>query len=113
MSGAHSSAAWRERDAQLFPGGVNGPVRAYRAVGGEPPIIVRGEGPFVWDADGNRYIDFVRAFGPLTAGHAHPKIVEAIRNAVDPGGPFGATTRAEVRLAELSSIDATIGAATG
>jgi glutamate-1-semialdehyde 2,1-aminomutase len=93
--------AWRERAAQLFPGGVNSPVRAYRAVGGEPPIMVRGKGPYAWDVDGNRYVDFVGAFGPLMLGHANPAVVEAIRLAVDAGGSFGATTPAEVRLAEL------------
>jgi glutamate-1-semialdehyde 2,1-aminomutase len=94
-------AAWRERAGKLFPGGVNSPVRAYRAVGGEAPIILRGLGPYVWDADGKRYIDYVGAFGPLPLGHAHPSVVEAIRTAVDAGGPFGATSPAEVRLAEL------------
>ena len=96
-----SSVAWRERAANLFPGGVNSPVRAYRAVGGEPPIMVRGLGAFSWDADGNRYVDYVGAFGPLILGHAHPAVVEAIRNAVGAGGSFGATSPAEVRLAEL------------
>jgi len=95
------SAAWRERAAQLFPGGVNSPVRAYRAVGGDPPIIARGQGPFVWDVDDNRYIDFVGAFGPLVLGHAHPAVVEAMRSAVEAGGSFGATSPTEVRLAEL------------
>jgi glutamate-1-semialdehyde 2,1-aminomutase len=95
------SAAWRERAAQLFPGGVNSPVRAYRAVGGDPPIIARGQGPFVWDVDDNRYIDFVGAFGPLILGHAHPVVVEAMRSAVEAGGSFGATSPGEVRLAEL------------
>jgi len=96
-----TSAKWRERAAKLFPGGVNSPVRAYRAVGGEPPIMVRGEGCFVWDAEGKRYVDYVGAFGPLLLGHAHPAVVEAIRAAVEAGGPFGATTPAEVRLGEL------------
>jgi glutamate-1-semialdehyde 2,1-aminomutase len=95
------SAAWRERAAQLFPGGVNSPVRAYRAVGGDPPIIARGHGPFVWDVDDNRYIDFVGAFGPLLLGHAHPAVVAAMRSAVEAGGSFGATSPSEVRLAEL------------
>jgi glutamate-1-semialdehyde 2,1-aminomutase len=93
--------AWRERAAQLFPGGVNSPVRAYRAVGGEPPIMVRGNGPYVWDVDGNRYVDYVGAFGPLMLGHAHQAVVEAILLAAEAGGSFGATTPAEVRLAEL------------
>jgi glutamate-1-semialdehyde 2,1-aminomutase len=98
---ASTAAAWRKRAAELFPGGVNSPVRAYRAVGGEPPIMVRGEGSSVWDVDGNRYIDYIGAFGPLMLGHAHPAVVEAIRSAVEAGGSFGATTPAEVRLAEL------------
>ena len=96
-----NSAAWRERAANLFPGGVNSPVRAYRAVGGEPPIIVRGHGAFVWDADGNRYLDYLGAFGPLILGHAHPAVVEAIRTAVEAGGSFAATSPPEIRLAEL------------
>jgi glutamate-1-semialdehyde 2,1-aminomutase len=98
---AGTAAAWRERAAGLFPGGVNSPVRAYRAVGGDPPIMVRGHGPFVWDADGNRYVDYVGAFGPLMVGHAHPAVVEAIRTASEAGGSFGATTIQEIRLAEL------------
>ena len=101
VTGASNAAAWREQAADLFPGGVNSPVRAYRAVGGDPPIMVRGHGAFVWDADGNRYIDYVGAFGPLILGHAHPAVVEAIHSAVDAGGSFGATTPGEIRLAEL------------
>ena len=101
MTTTSTMPAWRERAARLFPGGVNSPVRAYRAVGGEPPIMVRGEGPYAWDVDGNRYVDYVGAFGPLLLGHAHPAVVEAIRGAVEAGGPFGATTPAEIRLAEL------------
>src|SRR6267143_282306 len=94
-------AAWRERADKLFPGGVNSPVRAYRAVGGEPPIMVRGLGPYVWDANGTRYIDYVDAFGPLLLGHAHPAVVAAITAAVEAGGSFGVTGPGEVRLAEL------------
>jgi glutamate-1-semialdehyde 2,1-aminomutase len=96
-----SATAWRERAAGLFPGGVNSPVRAYRAVGGDPPILVRGSGAEVWDADGNRYLDYVGAFGPLMLGHAHPAVVAAIRDAAGAGGSFGATCPGEVRLAEL------------
>src|SRR5260370_34781666 len=94
-------AGWRERAEKLFPGGVNSPVRAYLAVGGEPPIMVRGRGPYVWDADGKRYIDYVGAFGPLPLGHAHPAVVEAIPDAVEAGGAFGTTRRAQGRLREL------------
>src|SRR5579859_7542325 len=85
----------------LFPGGVNSPVRAYRSVGGLAPIMARGEGPFVWDVDGNKYIDYVGAFGPLILGHANPRVVEAIKDAADHGGSFGATVPAEIKLAEL------------
>ena len=85
----------------LFPGGVNSPVRAYRAVGGEPPVLVRGEGAFVWDEVGRRYVDYVGAFGPLILGHAHPGVVEAIKSAADAGGSFGVTSPGEIRLAEL------------
>jgi glutamate-1-semialdehyde 2,1-aminomutase len=98
---ANQSKAWRERASRIFPGGVNSPVRAYRAVGGEAPIIVRGEGPYIYDADGKRYIDYVGAYGPLILGHANPAVVEAIRTATAEGGSFGATSPAEVRLGEL------------
>ena len=96
-----ASADLRNRADGLFPGGVNSPVRAYRAVGGEPPVLVRGEGPHVWDVDGTRYLDYVGAFGPLLLGHAHPAVVSAIRCAAEAGGSFGATGPGEVRLAEL------------
>jgi glutamate-1-semialdehyde 2,1-aminomutase len=89
--------------ARLFPGGVNSPVRAYREVGGEPPIIERGRAGHVWDAEGNEYVDWVGAFGPLVLGHAHPAVVAAIQRAAADGGPFGATTEAEVRLGRLIS----------
>jgi glutamate-1-semialdehyde 2,1-aminomutase len=92
---------WRERAARLFPGGVNSPVRAYRAVGGLPPVLVRGDGAFVWDEAGRQYIDYVGAFGPLLLGHAHPTVVEAVKGAADAGGSFGVTGPGEVRLAEL------------
>lgn len=86
---------------ELFPGGVNSPVRAYRPVGGDPPTLVRGAAGHVWDADGNEYVDWVGAFGPLVAGHAHPDVVAAVTDAVAAGGPFGVTTEREVRLARL------------
>jgi glutamate-1-semialdehyde 2,1-aminomutase len=94
------SAEWRDRAEDLFPGGVNSPVRAYRAVSGEPPIIMRGEGARVWDADGVEYLDFVGAFGPLILGHAHPRVVAALTRQASRGGPFGATSPTEVELAE-------------
>jgi glutamate-1-semialdehyde 2,1-aminomutase len=95
------STAWRTRAERLFPGGVNSPVRDYRAVGGDAAIVVRGEGSHVWDADGNSYVDYVGAFGPLILGHAYPAVVSAVREAAGEGGPFGATSPAEVRLGEL------------
>ncbi len=93
-----AGADWRRRAESLFPGGVNSPVRAYRAVGGEPPIIVSGEGATVRDVDGRTYVDYVGAFGPLILGHARPEVVEAVRRETEAGGPFGATTPAEVEL---------------
>jgi len=85
----------------LFPGGVNSPVRAYRAVGGEPPGLVRGEGPYAWDEAGRRYVDYVSAYGPLILGHGNRAVVDAIRAAAEAGGPFGVTGPGEIRLAEL------------
>src|SRR5207249_2360573 len=96
-----TSVSWRERAAVLFPGGVNSPVRAYRAVGGQPPLLVRGKGAYVWDESGRRFIDYVGAFGPLILGHASPAVVEAIHFAIDAGGSFGVTGPGEVRLAEI------------
>ena len=86
---------------ELFPGGVNSPVRAYRAVGGRPPVLVRGEGAHVWDDAGRRFIDYVGAFGPLVLGHANRAVVEAVQSAAAAGGPFGVTGPGELRLAEL------------
>jgi len=96
-----ASLDWRERAATLFPGGVNSPVRAYQAVGGEPPVLLRGKGPFVWDEADRRYIDYVGAFGPLLLGHGNQAVAEAIATAAVMGGPFGVTGPGEVRLAEM------------
>jgi len=74
-----TQAHLRARADELFPGGVNSPVRAFGAVGGEPLLIARGEGPYVWDADGNRYIDLIGGWGPHILGHADPGVVAAIR----------------------------------
>jgi glutamate-1-semialdehyde 2,1-aminomutase len=89
-----------ERSQRLIPGGVNSPVRAFRAVGGTPRFFTRGVGPHVYDADGKRYIDYVGSWGPLVAGHAHPAVVEAVRRAAGDGLSFGAPTEAELTLAE-------------
>jgi glutamate-1-semialdehyde 2,1-aminomutase len=95
------SRALQKRAEQLIPGGVNSPVRAFRAVGSDPPFLVRGEGAHVWDADGNRYIDFVGSWGPLILGHADPEVVEAVIQAARNGTSFGASTPAEAELAAL------------
>lgn len=88
------------RAQRTIPAGVNSPVRAFRAVGGTPRFIARGAGPHVWDVDGKRYIDYVLSWGPLIAGHAHPDVVEAVRNAASKGLSFGAPTEAEILLVE-------------
>ena len=88
--------------AQLsIPGGVNSPVRAFRAVGGTPLFFQRGKGALVWDADGNSYIDYVGSWGPLICGHAHPEVVKAVQQAAERGLSFGAPTEAEVEMADL------------
>ncbi len=86
---------------RVIPGGVNSPVRAFRAVGGTPRFFVRGSGARVWDADGKAYIDYVGSWGPLILGHAHPAVVQAVQAAAAQGLSFGAPTPAEVELAEL------------
>ncbi|HIE13071.1 MAG TPA: glutamate-1-semialdehyde-2,1-aminomutase [Desulfotomaculum sp.] len=89
-------------EAQRYlPGGVNSPVRAFKAVGGGPVFIERGAGPRVFDVDGNAYIDYVCSWGPLILGHAHPAVVEAVRNAAGRGTSYGAPTEAEVELARM------------
>lgn len=96
----------KERSRALFgeatgviPGGVNSPVRAFRAVGGDPLFIERGEGAYLYDVDGNRYLDCIGSWGPLVLGHAHPRIVEAITRQLSRGTTFGAPTSLEVQLA--------------
>ena len=91
-----------ERRAEgYFPGGVNSPVRGFRAVGGHPPFVVRGEGAYLYDADGNRYLDLFGSWGPMILGHAFPPVVEAIREAAGRGTSFGASHAGEANLAEL------------
>jgi len=90
-----------ERAQARIPGGVNSPVRAFRAVGGTPLFFERASGPYLWDADGARYIDYVGSWGPMLAGHAHPAVVEAVQEAASRALSFGAPTEAEIELAEL------------
>ena len=89
------------RARELFPGGVNSPVRAFRGVGGEPVVAARGEGARIWDVDGKEYIDFVLSWGPLVLGHASPIVLDAIDRAMQNGTSFGMPTELEVQLAEL------------
>ena len=95
------SARLMERAVRRMPGGVNSPVRAFRSVGGEPLFMERGEGSYIFDADGNSYVDYVMSYGPLVLGHAHPEVVEAIERTARKGTTFGAPTELEVELAEL------------
>jgi glutamate-1-semialdehyde 2,1-aminomutase len=85
----------------LMPGGVNSPARAFGGVGGHPLFIARGEGPYLFDIDGNRYLDYIGSWGPLILGHAHPRVVAAVTEAVGQGSSFGAPTERESHLAEL------------
>jgi glutamate-1-semialdehyde 2,1-aminomutase len=94
------SAALVERAEQLFPGGVNSPVRAFRTVGRSPLVLERGEGPYVWDADGRRYLDYISAWGPAVLGHANPAVVEAVVGAARNGFALGATNPLEIELGE-------------
>lgn len=90
-----------QRACRVIPGGVNSPARAFGAVGGEPPFIARGEGPYLYDLDGRRYLDYIGSWGPLILGHAHPRVVQAVSDALAKGTSFGAPTELEIELAEL------------
>jgi len=95
-----TNAALFERARQVIPGGVNSPVRAFRAVGGTPRFIARAEGAYLFDAEGKRYIDYIGSWGPMILGHRHPAVEEAVHRAVDQGLSFGAPTEREIELAE-------------
>ena len=94
------SAELFERAVRVIPGGVNSPVRSFRSVGGHPYFVSRGEGAYVWDADGNRLLDFVQSYGASILGHADARVVEAVADAAARGTTFGAPTEGEVLLAE-------------
>jgi glutamate-1-semialdehyde 2,1-aminomutase len=89
-----------ERAKKLIPGGVNSPVRAFKAVGGTPRFVQRANGAYFWDADGKRYIDYIGSWGPMILGHGHPGVMEAVQLAMQDGFSFGAPTEREVELAE-------------
>jgi len=90
-----------KRALKCIPGGVNSPVRAFKGVGGDPVFFARGLGAYLWDEDGNRYIDYVGSWGPMILGHAHPKVIAAVKETMERGLGFGAPTRIEVEMAEL------------
>lgn len=90
-----------ERAQKSIPGGVNSPVRAFKSVGGTPPFIVKGAGAYIWDEDGNRYIDYVGSWGPMILGHTHPEVIDAIAKVIQKGTSFGAPTELEITLAEM------------
>jgi glutamate-1-semialdehyde 2,1-aminomutase len=89
-----------QRAQRVIPGGVNSPVRAFRAVGGTPRFIARAQGPYMWDAQGQRYIDYIGSWGPMILGHGHPAVLDAVRRAAADGLSFGAPTEREIELAE-------------
>lgn len=88
------------RAKQVIPGGVNSPVRSFRSVGGTPYFVARAEGPYIWDSEGNRYIDYVMSYGPAIAGHCPPQIIDAIQQASGNGTSYGAPTLSEIEIAE-------------
>jgi glutamate-1-semialdehyde 2,1-aminomutase len=92
-----------ERSRRVTPGGVNSSVRAFKSVGGTPYVVARGAGGYVWDVEGRRYTDFVQSYGALILGHAHPKVVEAVRKAAGDGTSYGAPTAREMKLCEFIS----------
>ncbi|MCA9886971.1 MAG: glutamate-1-semialdehyde 2,1-aminomutase [Anaerolineae bacterium] len=100
MNTSNSEALFKQA-RQLIPGGVNSPVRAFGSVGGTPRFIQKGQGAYIWDADGSRYIDYVLSWGPLVLGHAHPDVVAAIQRTAANGTSYGAPTELENQLAEL------------
>ena len=100
MAGVTTNSELFERAQRVIPGGVNSPVRAFRSVGGTPYFVAKALGPRVWDVEGTEYLDLVQSYGAIIGGHAHPKIIEAIRAAAGDGTSYGAPTEREVLLAE-------------
>jgi glutamate-1-semialdehyde 2,1-aminomutase len=98
--GSTTNAALFERAQRVIPGGVNSPVRAFRAVGGTPRFIARAQGPYMWDAEGQRFIDYIGSWGPMILGHGHPAVLDAVMRAAQDGLSFGAPTEREIELAE-------------
>ncbi len=94
-----------QRAARVIPGGVNSPVRAFKAVGGTPRFISRAQGAYMWDANGQRYVDYIGSWGPMILGHGHPEVVEAVQKALHEGFSFGAPTERESRAGRSDSED--------
>ncbi len=101
MRNTEKSKLLFERARRLFPGGVNSPVRAFKSVGSDPFMVQRGEGAYLVDVDGNRYVDYINSWGPLVLGHAHPTVLEALERQARLGTSYGACTEIEADLAEL------------
>jgi glutamate-1-semialdehyde 2,1-aminomutase len=95
-----TNASLFERAQRSIPGGVNSPVRAFRAVGGTPRFIARAQGAYMWDAEGKQYVDYIGSWGPMIVGHGHPEVLEAVQKACQDGFSFGAPTEREIELAE-------------
>jgi len=100
MQATDRNLALLQRARQLIPGGVNSPVRAFKAVGGTPRFVQRAQGAYFWDANGQRYIDYIGSWGPMILGHGHPAVLEAVQRAALDGFSFGAPTEREIELAE-------------
>ena len=100
MSASVTNQSLFERAQRSIPGGVNSPVRAFRQVGGVPCFIERAQGPYMFDAEGRRYIDYIGSWGPMIAGHAHPQVIEAVQRAATRSLSFGAPTADEIEIAE-------------
>lgn len=101
MKSHRNSRRLYNKAVRLIPGGVNSPVRAFKAVGGNPFFVKKAKGSKLYDVDGNSYIDYVLSWGPLILGHAHPSVVKALKSAVDKGTSYGAPTEAEIKLAQM------------
>ena len=101
MTETRKSEALFERAVKVIPGGVHSPVRAYGSVGMNPRFIQGADGAYVFDADGNKYIDYIGSWGPMILGHSHPQVLEAVIDACARGLSFGAATKIEVEMAKL------------
>src|ERR1700722_10717996 len=101
MPNRSSSASAFDRAKKVIPGGVNSPARAFGGVGGSPLFIARAEGPYLFDIDGHRYLDYIGSWGPMILGHCHPRVMAAATEAVRNGSSYGAPCEKETELAEL------------